>query len=353
MKTEKSFSVIEGNHKYIIELDSVIYTIAPLPFDVNRMEEDVAYVNADGTVFPYIGRYLPGISKNKKYGYYIDGKGERHLSAPEKEEELDRYRIERIVDLNVSNVLDQINQLVESDSMADVEKFDKSTDSSMSLTIESGDDFLTKVIKKAIMSKGGNIKRFKNQLEFRHTFDNTFSSLKGSSDMSLMHFFRWVDMLDLDFEIRVRDDNPDEKYPIGGEIIANREGEVTLVPLEEKDKNHVSGCVFEYEDEIVYLVVDRQSSKLIEGDMIEKGFMPYHIRLHDTQEIPTSIETQRVLINYFGTIFSKKKLVEGEISSLTESQARVIMNPSDYDGVLYDDHATMKHFFKIYNKETE
>lgn len=350
----RRMSIIEDAHKYIIELDGVIYTVAPLPYDVKRMEEDVAYVDGNGFIYPYLGKHLPGIMKDreKKYGYYIDGNGNRHLAVPELDEDKERYSVERIVDLNMSNMINQINSMVEKEEISDIEEIDLTSDSSSSLSIAHDDDFLTKAIKKVILSKGVNIKRLKNELPNRHTFDNTFSSLKGPSMMSLKYFFRWVEMLDLDFEIRIKDGSASEKFPIGGEVVANREGEVLLIPVSSKDATNVVGTVFKYEEETVFMVNDRHSAKLIELELEQAGFKAYHIRLHDSQSIPSALETQRVLINYYGTIFSKKKLVEGDSVDLTESQAQVLLLPSEYSEDIFEDHVTAKQFIKIYNKET-
>lgn len=300
----------------IIELGSAIYQIAPLPADITTMETDLAYVNRHGDVYPYFGN---APVTDDKYGYYLVGDKLKLVEAPDNLK--DRYNKKSIISMNIENILDAASSLQDEDipTIDDAEIGGEVT----GVVIHPDDDFLKKAVKRAIQAKGISMKRLKNELPNRHTFDNTFGALKGDSFMSLRYFFRWVDMLDFDYEIRIRDNpNTPTKYPINGEVIARRDGEILMIPnQQDKAPSNVFGFTSEFDDADVFLLTGRKDVPVAEEYMTKKGYFMYYIRHMDGSDTPASLEVAPVIVNNYGCLFSTEKLVKGDQRELTESES--------------------------------
>lgn len=85
-------------------------------------------------------------------------------------------------------------------------------------TINDDDDFLKKTIKMTILEKGINVKSLQHRFEKKYAFSNILSALNGKTKMSVLNFIAWADLLDIKFDIYVKDIGPNPT-PLGDRMV--------------------------------------------------------------------------------------------------------------------------------------
>ena len=85
-------------------------------------------------------------------------------------------------------------------------------------TIKTNDDPLKKLVKQAIIDKGVNVNLFKGVFDEKHGLTNIKSTLSNKSNLTMMKFLQWCEMLNLNYKITVYDNGEDNYYPLLHEL---------------------------------------------------------------------------------------------------------------------------------------
>lgn len=85
--------------------------------------------------------------------------------------------------------------------------------------IESGDDFLKRIIKTVFRLKKTHAQRYRKMLAHSYSFPNLLQGLNGKTKVSVTAWQTWIELLGLDCYIIVKDNGDDKGAPISDMII--------------------------------------------------------------------------------------------------------------------------------------
>lgn len=158
----------------------------------------------NGIIYPYMGEFMDKFS-NEPGVYYVGKKKEKiyHFIKPFFIRKGSGYLEADIKTANTKNILD----IIEHDGLIDI-------DSDVILSekgklfvprIAHDDNFLSRVIKTAIVRKKIDLNDYKNRFKSEYELNNYRRALLQNGNMSVDKFLKWCDVLDIDFQIRYFD----------------------------------------------------------------------------------------------------------------------------------------------------
>lgn len=205
-KQLKNIQIFEGSPMLMKE--NTIYEVQPLLSNYRSLIEGSLYMY-DGDVLEYRGDVTHESECTEsglytieyRYIYINEGNGDGI------------FDIDDVTSYNPSDMLERLGRYEVSEQFAAAAISDKNTP-----VINDDDSGFDKVIKAAIIEKGIDPKSYREKLPKEHTIGNMISSLKKTgSDMSTLYFMNWIEVMDLDFTLEIRDNGKDP-YPIGSII---------------------------------------------------------------------------------------------------------------------------------------
>lgn len=215
MKTKNDHIVREFlGDQLLIAVDDNIYNVNLWYKGIKPIEKD-AYIKGD-LVYVYHGGENefdePGI-------YYEDGK----YVFVEPTIEREKYSVENVDDLDTDAIIeDVLNNAEEYVTKEEVEKINNNS-SLFVPEIKETDDFLKKMIKKAIIDKKINLKNYKDKPKNKWTLNNLRMALNNKTSMSINYFRLWCEILGLDLEMVLKDNGTDKISPLPQPIKMNLE----------------------------------------------------------------------------------------------------------------------------------
>lgn len=196
-------SFVKGKMGAVIKGD--YYNVKALPESNDELEIDVAYI-VGNHVLPFRGNSVD-INDEKEHGLYIvDDK----LLARAPTEDSD-YSTDNIMVLDISKVIDKV-QAEGFLSPEEIERINMASEFK-SYPINPDDDFLKVLVKTVINLKKINPKVYAARLPKKHKMSNMINALTGDTMMSMKYFSAWKELLEIDFDITVRD-SYDSTLPI-------------------------------------------------------------------------------------------------------------------------------------------
>lgn len=85
--------------------------------------------------------------------------------------------------------------------------------------IEPNDDFLKKMVKQTILSKGVNVNKYKVKVVRSWILTNLINALLGKTKTGPKAFLQWMELLDCDFELKIIDNGQDKEDPLREPLI--------------------------------------------------------------------------------------------------------------------------------------
>lgn len=168
-----------------------------------KLKHGFAYVK-NNFIYPYMGEYISKFSREPGI-YYVGKKKDKihHFIKPFFLRKGSGYLMQDIKPTNIKNILD----IIEHEGLIDI-------DSDIILSekgklfaprISDDDNFLSKVIKTAIVKKKIDLNDYKNRFKSEYELNNYRRALLQNGNMSVDKFLKWCDVLDISFEIKYFD----------------------------------------------------------------------------------------------------------------------------------------------------
>lgn len=200
----------------------------------NKFENCAAYVVGD-YVYPFRGsvtvdddfdKLEPGIYKYNGTYYYVPVK-----SKIEKE----TYSTENITSISLSSIWDEVTNNKENFITEEDREMINSNVKEYRPTVKDTDDPLKKLIKEAIIEKGVNVNLYKGAFDKKHGLTNTKSTLNSKTNLTILKFFQWCELLGLNYRISVYDNGTDKYYPLKTEL--RYDSGIPMVEIEEEEND--------------------------------------------------------------------------------------------------------------------
>ena len=206
----------EGFPLYLFYQNKKVYSIMGYVGLVDKYIDKKGYIDPDtGNIYIYTDKSIP-----KTITVPLLDKNLVKHEINSKDESIDpkEFHEDNLKSISVSNIIKNTNEkeeLYDEQVLLDM----NSSTSRFKPTINENDDFLKKVIKLAILTKGGgegcDLSRFKSKMPNKYEISNIKSALAGTTKMSTPMFNIWCDLLSLDYEIIVHDTGEDKIEELG------------------------------------------------------------------------------------------------------------------------------------------
>lgn len=188
----------------IIVTNEGIYDIALMPelttAKEKDFEENIAYIEGDYFYF-YRGKDDPNVTVKKPGIYYMPGKSEKFvLVEPLTDFEKEYYDVKKNIAIqNTVSIIDTVNSkealLVAIPESAKI----------FQPEITEKDDILKLAAKKALIIKKVDLDRYKERFPNKNTLFNLKQVFRGDSALSMKIFNRFIDALNMTYDIILRD----------------------------------------------------------------------------------------------------------------------------------------------------
>ena len=212
--------------KFINSKDRVVNVIGPFNEEENLIDNK-GYIK-DGYVWIYIKK-KPLIDKNKyPYIYPVDDGYE--FSNPSKEN-LEGFSEKNIYDLSLMSIVEQTKP---TDIMYNEQAINDLNNAASRYIpiVHEEDDYLKKIVKEAIIRKNVDINRLKSKMQVSYNLLNMKQALEKSTKMSVVYFMLWMEILGLDFEIKIKDNGQDRIDPLKEPLIYSSAIDVVVTEKE-------------------------------------------------------------------------------------------------------------------------
>jgi len=198
---------------FINSKDRVVNVIGPFNEEEEHIENK-GYVK-DGYVWIYLKK-KPLIDKNK-YPYVYPVENGYEFSNPSKET-MEGFSEKNINDLSLMNI---VKQTKPTDVMYNEQAINDLNNAASRYIpiVHDDDDYLKKIVKEAIIRKNVDINRLKSKMQVSYNLLNMKQALEKSTKMSVVYFMLWMEILGLDFEIKVKDNGQDRIDPLKDPLI--------------------------------------------------------------------------------------------------------------------------------------
>lgn len=168
-----------------------------------KLKHGFAYLK-NGILYPYLGEFISKFTREPGV-YHIGKKKDKiyHFIQPFFIRKNSGYSEKDIRVTNTKNILD----IIEHEGLIDI-------DSDVILSekgklfvprISSDDNFLSRVIKTAIVKKKIDLNDYKNRFKSEYELNNYRRALLQNGNMSVDKFLKWCDVLDISFEMKYFD----------------------------------------------------------------------------------------------------------------------------------------------------
>ena len=189
--------------------------------DGMELKDEAAYIK-DNFVYLYRGKYKK--DESLEPGVYINGDKAVFID-PITRGDVKRYSVSNVINVDTNKIIDElINKKDSFVSIKDSEILISNSDMFIP-PIKDTDDPLKKIIKQAIIAKKVNISIYKNKVNNEYGLTNMKSALLRDTHMSIKYFKMWLEVLDLDFKIILKDNgDPANINPLQHEIVISSDG---------------------------------------------------------------------------------------------------------------------------------
>lgn len=182
-----------------------------------KLQECEAYVIGD-YVYPYWGKTSLDDDLDKlPVGIYMHN-GDYVYRPVKTNNEKEFCSIDNIASTSVSAIWKEVESNLDNFISDEDREMINNNVKEYRPTIKPSDDPLKKLIKQAIIDKGVNVNLFKGVFDEKHGLTNIKSTLSNSSNLTMLKFLQWCEMLNLNFKISVYDNGADNYYPLLHEL---------------------------------------------------------------------------------------------------------------------------------------
>lgn len=182
-----------------------------------KLEEGKAYVIGH-FVYPYYGQITVDDNLDKLAVGLYKHDGEYHFRPVSSNYEKELYSIDNITATSLPAIWKEVQTNSDNFITDEDREMINSNVKEYRPTVKANDDPLKKLVKHAIIDKGVNVNLFKGVFDEKHGLTNIKSTLSNKSNLTMMKFLQWCEMLNLNYKISVYDNGDDNYYPLLHEL---------------------------------------------------------------------------------------------------------------------------------------
>lgn len=211
---DRTFMVAGYLKDFILTYGPAISISGKRLLTASDFKENRGYVDENG----YIHIYRENPDKNELIPWFTtefgaDGFPVLKMNKRRSKETREAFRIERVGDLSIAHI-NKVTTDAPIEYDAEVSQDLARSTSNYIPEIKENDDFLKKVIKKAILEKEVNLNKYKATMNKTWTLPNLIQALFKDTKISPTAFVSWMEILDCDFELIIRDNGCDRDNPL-------------------------------------------------------------------------------------------------------------------------------------------
>lgn len=175
------------------------------------------YIDENGVVWIFSSIGKP-VRANEYPYFWLNASGEKEFSSPSPDM-IGLYNEQKLYDLSKDNTINITKEGEVLFNEAELNDMNAAAEVYVP-TEKEKDDFLKKIIKRAIIEKGINTARLKSKTgKKNYVVSNMITALEGDTKMSVSYFGIWCELLGLDFQIGVTDSGTDKISPLKKPVV--------------------------------------------------------------------------------------------------------------------------------------
>lgn len=178
-------------------------------------EDGKGYLDGSGYVWIFCKNGKPKNSDEYPYFWIED---ENIMYSIPDDEIRDKFNIDNMIDISLVNIIEKTKPnevLYDEQEIQDM----NSAASFYVPIINDSDDFLKKIVKNTIISKGIDINRLKGKTDQKYVLPNMKAALENKTKMSVIYFCCWMELLGCDFQIDIIDNGLDSANKLKTDLI--------------------------------------------------------------------------------------------------------------------------------------
>lgn len=178
-------------------------------------EEGKGYLDDSGYVWIFCKNGKPKNSDEYPYFWIED---ENIMYSIPDDEIRDKFNIDNMIDISLVNIIEKTKPnevLYDEQEIQDM----NSAASFYVPIINDSDDFLKKIVKNTIITKGIDINRLKGKTDQKYVLPNMKAALENKTKMSVIYFCCWMELLGCDFQIDIIDNGLDSTNKLKTDLI--------------------------------------------------------------------------------------------------------------------------------------
>ena len=178
-------------------------------------EDGKGYLDDDGYVWIFCKNGKPKNSDEYPY-FWIEDENITY-SIPD-DDIRDKFNIDNMIDISLVNIIEKTKPnevLYDEQEIQDM----NSAASFYVPIINDSDDFLKKIVKNTIITKGIDINRLKGKTDQKYVLPNMKAALENKTKMSVIYFCCWMELLGCDFQIDIIDNGLDSTNKLKTDLI--------------------------------------------------------------------------------------------------------------------------------------
>nr|DAO90357.1 MAG TPA: hypothetical protein [Caudoviricetes sp.] len=178
-------------------------------------EDGKGYLDDDGYVWIFCKNGKPKNSDEYPYFWIED---ENIIYSIPDDEIRDKFNIDNMIDISLVNIIEKTKPnevLYDEQEIQDM----NSAASFYVPIINDSDDFLKKIVKNTIITKGIDINRLKGKTDQKYVLPNMKAALENKTKMSVIYFCCWMELLGCDFQIDIIDNGLDSTNKLKTDLI--------------------------------------------------------------------------------------------------------------------------------------
>lgn len=199
---------VSGNARAV----SVVGYITDTEFNY---EDGKGYLDDSGYVWIFCKNGKPKNSDEYPYFWIED---ENIMYSIPDDEIRDKFNIDNMIDISLVNIIEKTKPnevLYDEQEIQDM----NSAASFYVPIINDSDDFLKKIVKNTIITKGIDINRLKGKTDQKYVLPNMKAALENKTKMSVIYFCCWMELLGCDFQIDIIDNGLDSTNKLKTDLI--------------------------------------------------------------------------------------------------------------------------------------
>lgn len=178
-------------------------------------EDGKGYLDDSGYVWIFCKNGKPKNSDEYPYFWIED---ENIMYSIPDDEIRDKFNIDNMIDISLVNIIEKTKPnevLYDEQEIQDM----NSAASFYVPIINDSDDFLKKIVKNTIITKGIDINRLKGKTDQKYVLPNMKAALENKTKMSVIYFCCWMELLGCDFQIDIIDNGLDSANKLKTDLI--------------------------------------------------------------------------------------------------------------------------------------